>query len=529
MAQTKIYDVVIIGGGPVGMGLAIELGQRGIKTVVVERFETIPPIPKGQNLTQRTTEHFHFWGVGEEISNARTVPRETDRGGMTCYGTLLTDYHHDWLMREAVRPYYFTDNERLPQYATEEVLRRRVAELDCVDVMLGWTAKSVEDKGEEVSAEIHNRATGETKELTGKYLVGSDGSNSVVRDQSGIAQSRSHHDKLMVLLVFKSEELHELLKRYPGKSFYNVLNPELEGYWLFFGRVDQDSTWFFHAPVPRGTTKDNFDFKAYLHKAVGADFDLEIERTGFWDLRVSIAQDYRKGRIFLAGDAAHSHPPYGGFGINTGFEDARNLGWKLAARLEGWGGPDLLDSYDMERRPVFESTARDFIENYIETDKAFLSDFNPDKNLEAFEKAWSARSEGPAKDVANFEPNYEGSDIIFATEDGKSSAVGQHLFTARAGHHLAPQTLSSGCNIYEELGDGFTLIALDADNDDVSALKAAADDLDIPLKIIKDTFKDGRELFERHMILLRPDQFVAWTGNQLEQGAASILRKACGL
>lgn len=99
--------------------------------MVVERYETIPPIPQGQNLTQRTTEHFHFWGVGEEISNARTVPRETDRGGMTCYGTLLTDYHQDWLMREAVRPYYFTDNERLPQYATEEVLRARLSAQGC--------------------------------------------------------------------------------------------------------------------------------------------------------------------------------------------------------------------------------------------------------------------------------------------------------------------------------------------------------------------------------------------------------------
>lgn len=286
---------------------------------------------------------------------------------------------------------------------------------------------------------------------------------------------------------------------------------------------------FFHAPVPRGTTKDNFDFAAYLHKAVGTEFDLEIERTGFWDLRVSIAQDYRNGRIFLAGDAAHSHPPYGGFGINTGFEDARNLGWKLAARLKGWGGPNLLDSYDMERRPVFESTARDFIENYIETDKAFLHDFNPDKNLDAFEEAWSGRSAGPAKDVANFEPNYEGSDIVYAPQSGKSSAVGQHLFIARAGHHLAPQTLSNGRNIFEELGSGFTLIALDADNDDVSALKDAADSLDIPFKIIKDTFEGGREKYECRMILLRPDQFVAWTGDHLQQDAASILRKACGL
>lgn len=123
----------------------------------------------------------------------------------------------------------------------------------------------------------------------------------------------------------------------------------------------------------------------------------------------------------------------------------------------------MLDSYDMERRPVFESTAKDFIENYIETDNAFHREFSPGKDLKAFEEAWSERNSGTAKDVANFEPNYEGSDVDFAPQGGKCSAVGQHLFSARAGHHLPPQTLSNGRNIYEALGSGFTLIALDAD------------------------------------------------------------------
>jgi hypothetical protein len=122
----------------------------------------------------------------------------------------------------------------------------------------------------------------------------------------------------MLLLVFRSTELHRLLERFPGKSFYNVLHPDLKGYWQFFGRVDLGETWFFHAPVPPGTTKDNFDFVPYLLRAVGAEFQVELEHIGFWDLRFAIADSYQNGRIFLAGDAAHSHPPYGGYGINTG-------------------------------------------------------------------------------------------------------------------------------------------------------------------------------------------------------------------
>ena len=169
-------------------------------------------------------------------------------------------------------------------------------------------------------------------------MVGCDGSRSLVRDAAGITQTLTDHDRLMVLLVFRSTGLHRLLERFPNKSFYNVLHPELEGYWKFFGRVDLGTTWFFHAPVPLGTTKDNFDFRAFVHAAVGEQFDVEFEHIGFWDLRVAIADQYRIGRVFIAGDAAHSHPPYGGYGINTGFEDAANLGWKLAAALQGWAG-----------------------------------------------------------------------------------------------------------------------------------------------------------------------------------------------
>ena len=124
-------QVVIVGGGPVGMGLAIELGQRNVRCIVVERYDQPQPIPKGQNLTQRTLEHFHFWGVEREVRAARTIPPEYGIGGLTAYGTLLGDYSYDWMQRELVRPFYFTDNERLPQYATETraaPARRRAAE-----------------------------------------------------------------------------------------------------------------------------------------------------------------------------------------------------------------------------------------------------------------------------------------------------------------------------------------------------------------------------------------------------------------
>src|ERR1700759_3179196 len=155
MNSSNEFDaqVVIVGGGPVGMGHAIELGQRGICCIVVERYTDPQPIPKGQNLTQRTMEHFHFWGAEGDLRAARTIPPEYGIGGMTAYGTLLSGYNYNWLQRELVRPFYFTDNERLPQYATEAVLRRRASEIPAIETMYGWRADGITQDADGVHVE----------------------------------------------------------------------------------------------------------------------------------------------------------------------------------------------------------------------------------------------------------------------------------------------------------------------------------------------------------------------------------------
>ncbi|OQW54875.1 MAG: monooxygenase [Proteobacteria bacterium SG_bin9] len=516
--------VLIAGGGPVGMGLAIDLGRRGIRSIVVERYPDPQPIPKGQNLTQRTMEHFHFWGAEAELRAARTIPKTYGIGGMTSYRTLLSGYSHDWLQRELVRPFYFTDNERLPQYATEAVLRKRAAEIPAITTMYGWTCETVRSDADGVSVGIADRE-GNTRSLRAAYVVGCDGSRSVVRQQAGITQTKSDHDRVMVLLVFRSTGLHKLLERFPGKSFYSVLHPELDGYWKFFGRVDLGSTWFFHAPVPAGTTRENFDFRRLLHEAAGAEFDVAFEHIGFWDLRFAIADSYRAGRVFVAGDAAHSHPPYGGYGINSGFEDAVNLSWKLAATLQGWGGEGLLDSYDAERKPVFASTARDFIEKSIVDDRDFLRAHDPEKDRSDFEVAWKERQSGARSEVHAFEPNYEGSPVVCGSPGAVSSSIGSHAYSARAGHHLTPQPLSSGRNIYEALGDGFTLIDLGGGRVAPEFEQAAAS-LGVPLRVVRDTAAEGREKYGVSLILVRPDQFVAWAGDDAQP--VNILRRAIG-
>ena len=522
-------DVVIVGGGPVGMGMAIDLGQRGVRCVVVERYIQPQPIPKGQNLTQRTMEHFHAWGAEKQLRAARTIPPEYGIGGLTSYGTLLGEYSYDWLQRDLVKPYYYAANERLPQYATESVLRKRAAELPKIETIYGWSAESVVQDDDGVELVLTERQGTGRRKLRAKYVIGCDGSRSVVREQAGITQTRTDHDRLMVLLVFRSTELHAMLERFPGKSYYNVLHPELKGYWKFLGRVDLGKTWFFHAPVPLGTTEHNFDFRAFLHEAIGAEFEIEFDHIGFWDLRFAVADSYRTGRIFIAGDAAHSHPPYGGYGVNSGFEDARNLAWKLAAVVQGRAGDALLDSYEAERRPVFMSTVKDFIAKSIERDSQFLSAFDPSVDRAAFESEWLSRAKGAVGEVHAFEPNYEGSPIVFNGENGISSAVGSHRFEARTGHHLPPAPLTVGGDVFGNLGTDFTLLCIDASEANVRVFSEAAAALSVPLKIVALPSGLGAERYGAKWVLVRPDDFVAWTSQEeavSPQSAAAVLARA---
>ena len=522
------YQVAIVGGGPVGLGLAVELGLRGISCVLVEPRTTLGRIPKGQNLTQRTLEHFAKWGIDRELRDARLMPKGQAIGELTAYGNLMSEYWHAPAGRELVRAFYAEDNERLPQYQMEAVLRRKVSTVPSVDALFGWTAGRITQTESGVEVTITKDDDGNTRTLAAEYLVGCDGSHSSVRAQLGIERSKQDYEQTMLLAVFRSHELHEALKRFPERSTYRVLRPELKGYWQFFGRVDHPDGWFFHAPVPPGSEIETFDALGLIQKAAGFAFACEFEHLSFWNMRVAVAEEYQRGRVFIAGDAAHGHPPYGGFGLNNGLEDIVNLGWKLAARLEGWGSDALLQSYGIERRPVIWETADNFITARIQRDAAFLDRYNPEVDVEEFERAWQARESDIGSRFQQYEPNYEGSPIVFGPPGGRNSAQGVYAFKARAGHHLAPAPLSSGGNTFQALGRGFTLLAFDADVASVRDFEDAAQKLRVPLTIVRDTRVGGREIYEASLVLVRPDQYVVWSGDRAPAGAYAVLERAIG-
>ncbi|SVD65542.1 uncharacterized protein METZ01_LOCUS418396, partial [marine metagenome] len=243
-------QLVIIGGGPVGTGLAVELGLRDISCALVERRKEIQRIPKGQNLMQRTMDHFYCWGLADTLRSARVMPPGYPIGGVTTYGNLMSDYWYVPQQREAVKDFFFQVNERLPQYCMEEVLRDKLKTLPSVETYFGWNAEAIEQADNTVNVSIANVDSQVHENIEADYVVGCDGGRSMVRDAIGIERSGSDFDQKMVLAVFRSKELHERLKRFPERSTYRAMDPNLKGYWQFFGRIDVGEGWFFHAPVP---------------------------------------------------------------------------------------------------------------------------------------------------------------------------------------------------------------------------------------------------------------------------------------
>src|ERR1700687_5716650 len=246
-----------------------------------------------------------------------------------------------------------------------------MAQLKNVEARFGWQAETIAQDAHGARVTMPEEGGAGREILEADYVVGCDGGHSTVREQIGIERSGDDFNQLMVLALFRSRELHEKLKRFPPRSTYRVIHPDLQGYWQFFGRVDVGESWFFHSPVPANTTRDNYDFHALLQKAVGFPFGCHFSYVSFWDLRIAVAETYQAGRVFIAGDAAHSHPPYGAYGLNNGLDDVVNLGGKLTAALTGWGSEALLASYSEERRPVFKETAEDFIEAGIRRGRGF--------------------------------------------------------------------------------------------------------------------------------------------------------------
>ena len=522
-------QVIIVGGGPVGMGLAIELGQRNVRCIVVERYAQPQPIPKGQNLTQRTMEHFHFWGVENDVRAARTIPPEYGIGGLTAYGTLLGDYSYDWMQRELVRPFYFTDNERLPQYATESVLRRRAAELASVETLYGWSAEEVsqDDRGVERRDRRARRrrpphAAGRLCRRLRRQPVDdasagrhhpdpfrprpADGAAGLPLARAAPAAAAISRQVVLQRPASRPGGLLEVLR--PGRPRQHVVLPRS-------GPAGDHQGQFRLPPASPCGGRRGIRRRVRAHRLLGAALrhrrhlpqgaHLHRRRCGpqpsaLWRLRRQHGPrgreqprlEARRRAAGLGGAKACSSPTTRSGGPCSSRRRATSSRRPSRPTASSW------------RRSTRSATRTRSSANGTRASRARAPRSTP-----------SSRTTRAPRSCAGL-------------PGSRCSALGSHAFAARAGHHLAPQPLSSGRNVFEELGDGFTLLSLDGDDTICGAFETAAEQMRIPLTVIADSRRGGRERYDAAYVLVRPDQFVAWAGNDGSVDAVAILRKAIG-
>ncbi|MGD0699401.1 MAG: FAD-dependent monooxygenase [Trebonia sp.] len=341
--------VLIAGGGPVGLALALELGLRGVECLVVEpRRQPTRLRPRAKTLNARTMEHTRRWGLAARLRAAAPLPVSWSQDVSFCtsfLGEEITRFTGVLgLADDGDSP---ERGQQMPQYVLEEVLREVVTELPGVNLRLGWRLQSLDAAGPgPVQVKLCDPA-GETVPVAAEYVVGADGARSAVREQIGARYVGSAALRANTGVVFRSEELVTAAPHPPAVQTW-LLNRQTPG---MMGPIDRYGLWWL---IAFGIDSRSAEVDPYrlISGALGRELAVEVVSTDPWTARMELVDRCRSGRVFLVGDAAHLNPPFGGHGLNTGIGDAVDLGWKLAASLAGWGAPGLLDSYEAERRPL---------------------------------------------------------------------------------------------------------------------------------------------------------------------------------
>jgi 2-polyprenyl-6-methoxyphenol hydroxylase-like FAD-dependent oxidoreductase len=519
---------LIVGGGPVGLSAALELQWRGVPAVLVSENLDTTQHPKCNNTNARSMEHFRRLGIADALRR-EAMPADVARA--SAYVTRFCGHEFGRLPR----PFSDWPTPEVPttisQIALERTLRRLAERTPGSQIHFGWRLASFTADDDGVRAELESRA-GERRHIRAHYLLGIDGASSTVRRALGfrmIGEDGTAHRAFMggTMLSFfiRAPTLMAASGRTPTHMTW-IINPDLRG--MMYSQ-DGRQLWVVHYQVPPGTDWQAVDARATVRTMIGTDVDFDILSGGPWTGGLAlVAEQYQAGRVFLAGDAAHLFTPLGGLGMNTGIGDVMNLGWKLAAVHEGWAGPDLLQTYETERRPIGVRNAQLGVQCTRVMDGWTLwPGFEDDST-----QAQRARAEFGARIMEEDKPQYltvgiqlgeryEGSPIVWP--DGSESPpdpwdtyVPMERPGARAPHvWLAPQRA-----LFDTFGPGFTLLDFGAP-DDAASFDAAARARKMPLKVVR---LDTLEHYRSKLVLVRPDQHICWHGDTVRDPLAVIDR-----
>lgn len=524
--------VLIVGGGPVGLALALDLAYRGVRCTLAERDPGTATVllAKANGLHERTMEMCRRWGIAEQVAE---VGFPADHPGDTVYATALFGHLIGRTQIPATRDRPTPDStpekrQRCPQYEFDPLLARAVRERGLTDIRYGLTFERLDQDSRGVRA-VLRRETGQRVEARARYLIGCDGAGSTVRRQLGVPFEGTLLDYSVSAMI--RIPAMTLPAELDAGERYILISPD--GAWCVFTSVDGRTMW--RITVVGGQQRENLDeidMPEAIRRAIGRDdIPFEILRVVPWRRSQCSAATYRMGRVLLAGDAAHTTSPTGGHGMNTGIGDVSDLGWMLTALVQGWGGDGLLAAYDLERRPVAIRNGRSSTTNYqgwIEN-SGYADVLRDDAAGDACRRrigsqlASSLHQEWNSLGV-DLGYRYDGSPVVVGdgsppTPDDPS----QYVPTSRPGHRAPHTWLSDGRSTLDLFGPGFTLLRLDAPGEDVSALLDAARDRGMPLRLVDLDEPAAVKLYERRLVLVRPDGHVAWRADAAPGDPAALV------
>jgi 2-polyprenyl-6-methoxyphenol hydroxylase-like FAD-dependent oxidoreductase len=534
-------QVLIAGGGPVGMTLACDLAQRGVACVLVERNESTTRHPKMDITNARSMELFRRLGLADEL---RTVAVPEANNFDVAWITSLSGYELHRFRYPSVVEWRRLIRERndgsmpgeppmrVSQVEIEPVLQRAVRAAG-VDACWGVALESLAQDEQAVTATVRD-ATGRVEQIRCAYLVGCDGGTSRVRQCLDIRLDGEARVMPRFQTHFRSTA-RDVLQRWGVAWHYQSAAGTL------IAQNDHD-VWTLQTRFPGDVAPENVDPHALLQGFAGCDFNYdfnyEVLVANAWTPHLLVAERYRSGRVFLAGDAAHQYIPTGGYGMNTGVGDACDLGWKLAAVLHGFGGPGLLAAYDVERRPVGLRN-RDAARRHSEVRAEVAALYGPDLAASG-SRGDAARLEVGRRIAAIGNAENESFGIELGYAYGASPVIWpepgadipddplRYVPTTAPGVRLPSVILRDGVPIFDRLGRWFSLICVSARPS--GPLVEAAAQHSVPLEVIGLDDPGLAETYGTGLLVVRPDQHIAWRGQACEDPwvANAIVARALG-
>lgn len=525
--------VAILGAGPAGLALANELSWRGIRCILIDRLTQPLDFPTSESIHARTMEHFRRWGIADAVRNAG-FPLDMPRS--VSFVTRLKGYDLGRVERPSNR-----EQQRVsgmispegpiwcPKFLFEEVMRRRLREAGTTEFLLGHevTGFTQDEAGVEIS--VQELATGQKSTLRCGFLAACDGASSSTRKALGIDFEGTFAEGRNLGIYLRSAALRDIMVARRG-VMADIINADFSAN---ISAVDGKDLWRLIVFMREGDP-GALDPLSCVHKAVGSEIDVEILDARTWAGHTVVANRFRSGRVFLIGDAAHLLWPRGGFGMNTGVGDAVDLGWKLDATLRGWGGAELLSSYDMERRPVAIRNVTEAAGNYRAEAalpiSRLLDEPGPQgdaERLRTSQAILATRTREWNTIGLQLGYVYDGSPICrHEQEPIREMDGGSYVPMTRPGARAPHVWLSDDKSMLDHYGRGFCLVHR-ADFD-VSTFSAAASERSIPFSKLQLTGENQEVLYEKALVLVRPDGQVAWRSDELPADPGAILDLACG-